>query len=83
MLCFEKFPVTKAFMDKTGGIKIFRRKNLSHSAEDLWRGILLCFNRLGYRKTFCFRWLSHVFPWFFLSYSFKHNRRGTLLCCVS
>ena len=26
MLCFRKFPMTKKFMDKRGGIKIFRRK---------------------------------------------------------
>ncbi len=27
MQCFGNFPVAKKFMDKGGGIKIFRRKN--------------------------------------------------------
>ena len=71
MLCFEKFPVTKAFMDKTGGIKIFRRKFLSHSAEDLRRGILLCFNHFWCRKTLCFRGLSHDFPSTFFVLQFQ------------
>ena len=34
MQCFRNFPVGKKFKDKKGeSIKIFRRKNFSHSAE--------------------------------------------------
>ena len=51
MVCVEKIPVAKKFMDKTeGSIKIFRQNFLSHSAENVRRGILQCFINFRYRK---------------------------------
>ena len=41
LLCFRKFPVAKNSMENKGGIKIFRRKILSYSAENFRRGSLV------------------------------------------
>ena len=45
-----------------GGIKIFHRLFLSHSAEKLRRGVLYCCNSFGYRKTLVKRGEHQGFP---------------------
>ena len=83
MLCFEKFPVTKAFMDKTGGIKIFRR-NFCLIVPKIFVGEFCCVSIIfGVEKPYASEGYLTIFRRLFLSYSFKHIRRGTLLCCVS
>ena len=52
MLCFRKFLVAKNCMDKKGegGVSRFSVENfLSHSAETIRRGTLLCY----VSETFC------------------------------
>ena len=81
----QKFPVAKKFLDKGGGgvsgfsVEYF----LSHSAENLRRGIVYCCIDFGYRKSL---WIigeggvSRFSVEIFLSHSAEKFRRGTLRC---
>ena len=54
---------------------------LSHSAEKICRGILLCFIFSGYRKKLCIRTVCHdFFVERFLSRSTENIRNRALLC---
>ncbi len=76
--------VEKSLWVRGGGIAIFRREFLSHSAEKL-RGEP-SFNDieiLGYRNFFMLNRVCHDFPSSFYCLSGKKYRRGTLLCFKS
>ena len=72
-------------LDKTAGsIKIFHRKNLSHSAEYFRRGILYCCLNFGYRESLDKREGEIDIPSKIFCLTLPEKfRRVILYCCIN
>ena len=89
MLCLRNYPEAKRFMDKRGGINIFRRKFFVSKCQisSPNKPSVLCFRKTPVAIKFFDKTVRGGEARFsvekFLDNCAENTRRGNLLCCVS